>query len=358
MDPVTILAINPGSTSTKIAVYQNIRPIFQKSIVHGIDQLKGFAKIVDQLSFRKKLILEELADAKIDISKINLISGRGGFIKPISSGVYSVNQLMLDDLKNALMGEHASNLGGIIAHEIAEEIPGAKAYITDPVVVDEFDDIARYSGHPDYPRISVFHALNQKAVARNYAHNIGRNYEDLSIIVAHLGGGISIGVHHYGRVIDTNQALDGEGPFSPERSGTLPMGSIIDDCFSGRTSRKEMRLKIVGQGGMVAYLGTNSAQEIESRIQSGDKKAKAVYEAMAYQVAKEIGAASTVLKGRVDAIILTGGIANNDLFIQYLTFRISWIAPVRVFPGEDEMRTLANNVLMVYQGEMDVKEYT
>ncbi len=358
MEPVTILAINPGSTSTKIAIYQNTRPIFQKSLVHGLEQLKGFKKITDQFEFRKKMILDELASANIDILNVRLISGRGGFIKPIPSGVYAVNDQMLNDLRNNLMGEHASNLGGILAFEIAREIPGARAFITDPVVVDEFDDIARYSGHPDFPRISAFHALNQKAVARSYALNVRKNYEDLSLIVAHMGGGISVGVHHKGRVIDANQALDGDGPFSPERSGTLPVGKLIDTCFSGTTSREEMRSKVVGKGGLVAYLGTNSAQEIELRIKEGDQKAWAVYEAMAYQVAKEIGSASTVLKGRVDAIILTGGLAYNDLFIQNLTFRIAWIAPVRVYPGEDEMRTLAHNVLMVYQGEMELKEYT
>jgi len=358
MNPVTILAINPGSTSTKIAVYDNLRPIFQKSIQHSIQQLEKFDKVTDQFEFREKMILNELKEANIDIQEINLIAGRGGFLKPISSGVYKVNERMLEDLRNNLMGEHASNLGGILAHAIAMVIPGSKAYITDPVVVDEFENLARYSGHPDFPRSSIFHALNQKAIARGHAKNIGRNYDDLNLIVVHLGGGISVGVHKKGKVIDANQALDGDGPFSPERSGTLPIGKIVDACYSGQLSRKEMRSKIVGKGGLVAYLGTNSAQDIEMRIKEGDEKAREAYEAMAYQVAKEIGASSTVLKGRVDAILLTGGIAYSDLFIQYLTVRISWIAPVRVYPGEDEMRTLAQNILMVHKGELDVKEYS
>ncbi len=358
MDAVTILAINPGSTSTKIAVYHNLKPVFQKSIRHTIDELEKFDKVTHQFEFREKVILDELSDAGIEISDINLIAGRGGFLKPISSGVYEVNDRMLEDLRNNLMGEHASNLGGILAYEIAKVIPGAKAYITDPVVVDEFDDMARYSGHPDFQRVSIFHALNQKAIARGYAKNIGRDYEDLNLIVVHLGGGISVGVHSKGRVIDANQALDGDGPFSPERSGTLPLGRVIDACFSGEFTKKEMRAKIVGKGGLVAYLGSNSAQEAEMRIKKGDKKAAEAFEAMAYQVAKEIGAASTVMKGQVDAILLTGGIAYSDLFIQYLTFRIAWIAPVRVYPGEDEMRTLAQNILMVHKGEMETKEYS
>ncbi len=358
MEPVTILAINPGSTSTKIAVFQNTRPIFQKSIIHGLEQLKQFKRISDQFEFRKKIILDELHLADIDIKSVRLIAGRGGFVKPIASGVYAVNDQMLEDLRNNLTGEHASNLGGILAFEIARESPGAEVFITDPVVVDEFDKLARYSGHPDFPRVSAFHALNQKAVARSFAKNEEKKYEELSLIVAHLGGGISVGVHYKGRVIDTNQGLDGDGPFSPERSGTLPVGQLIDSCYSGKISREEMRKKVVGKGGLVAYLGTNSVQEIEARIRQGDEKANEVYQAMAYQVAKEIGSASTVLKGQVDAILLTGGIAYNDLFIQYLTFRIAWIAPVRVYPGEDEMRTLAHNVLMVYTGELELKEYS
>ena len=358
MEPVIILAINPGSTSTKIAIFHNTRPIFQKSIIHGLEQLKQFKRISEQFDFRKNIILDELHSADIDIKSIRLIAGRGGFVKPIPSGVYAVNMQMLEDLRNNLTGEHASNLGGVLAFEIARDIPGAEAFIADPVVVDEFDDIARYSGHPDFPRVSAFHALNQKAVARTFAKNEDKKYEDLSLIVAHLGGGISVGVHHKGRVIDTNQGLDGDGPFSPERSGTLPVGQLIDACYSGKVSREEMREKVVGKGGLVAYLDTNSVQEVEARIKEGDAKANEVYQAMAYQVAKEIGSASTVLKGQVDAIILTGGIAYNDLFIQYLTFRLAWIAPVRVYPGEDEMRSLAQNVLMVHMGELELKEYS
>jgi butyrate kinase len=253
--------------------------------------------------------------------------------------------------------QHASNLGALIAHDLASKTAGARAFIADPIVVDELNDLARFAGHPSFSRISVFHALNQKAVARTYANSIGRKYTDLNLIVAHLGGGISVGAHEKGRVIDVNQALDGEGPFSPERSGTLPVGQLITMCFSNKYTEDEIRKMVVGQGGLVAYLGTSAANVIEERISNGDQYAKLVYEAMAYQVAKEIGACSVVLNGQVDAILITGGIAFNELFIQLLTHRISWISPILVFPGEDEMRALALNVLMVINGELEPKIY-
>lgn len=357
MNPIEILVLNPGSTSTKIAVFQNNRPIFQKSIKHSPEELKPFKRVTDQYEFRKKIILNELIEANLDIGKISIIVGRGGLIKPIESGVYEVNQVMIDDLRSNMTVEHASNLGGLIAHDLASKIPGARAFIADPIVVDELSDLARFSGHPNFSRVSIFHALNQKAVARTYATSIGRKYTDLNLIVAHLGGGISVGAHEKGRVIDVNQALDGEGPFSPERSGTLPVGQLITMCFSNKYSEEEIRKMVVGQGGLVAYLGTSAANQIEERILNGDTNARLVYEAMAYQVAKEIGACSVVMKGQVDAILITGGIAFNELFIQYLTHRIAWISQVRVFPGEDEMRALALNVLMVINGELEPKIY-
>lgn len=350
-----ILAINPGSTSTKIAVFENTRPVFQKSLRHATEELDRFKKVTDQFAFRKDAILSELNGASIPL-QFDVIMGRGGLVKPIESGVYEVNEAMIHDLKNSPVREHASSLGGLIAHDMVRHLPNCKAFICDPVVVDELDPIARYSGHPDYPRISIFHALNQKAVARTYAKSIDRPYESLNLVVAHLGGGISVGAHHKGRVIDVNQALDGEGPFSPERSGTLPMGMVID-AVAGGISRTDMRKKLVGQGGLVAYLGTNNAMEVEERITAGDQQAARVFEAMAYQVAKEIGAASVVLKGQVDAIIITGGIAYSDLFIQWLTYRIAWIAPVRVFPGEDEMRALAQNAYLVLTGDITPRLY-
>lgn len=355
MDVVKILAINPGSTSTKISVFENLRPIFQKTLRHSSEELAPFKKVTDQFSFRKDVILSELETAEIPVD-FTIIMGRGGLVKPIESGVYEVNETMIKDLRNSTMREHASSLGGLIASDLADSIANCKAFIVDPVVVDELQDLARYSGHPDFPRVSIFHALNQKAVARTYAKSIDRNYEDINLIVTHLGGGISVGAHLKGRVVDVNQALDGEGPFSPERSGTLPVGKLIDAMAEGAT-QQEMRKKVVGEGGLVAYMGTNNAVEVEQKALNGDKKAAEVYEAMAYQVAKEIGSAAVVLKGRVDAIIITGGIAYSDLFIQYLTYRIAWIAPVRVVPGEDEMRALAQNAYLVASGELSPKEY-
>jgi butyrate kinase len=357
MNPKEILVINPGSTSTKIAVFQNNRPVFQKSIKHTADDLAPFKRVTDQYEFRKRIILKELSEAGVDIRQVSVVVGRGGLLKPIESGVYEVNQAMIDDLLSVTTREHASNLGALIANDLASGIPNARAYIADPIVVDEFSDLARLAGHPNFHRDSVFHALNQKAVARTYANSIGRKYSELNLIVAHLGGGISIGAHEKGRVVDVNQALDGEGPFSPERSGTLPVGQLISMCFSKEYSEEEIRKMVVGQGGLVAYLGTSAADIIEDRIRQGDKYARLVYEAMAYQVAKEIGAASVVLKGQVDAILITGGIAFNELFIQLLTYRIAWISQIRVFPGEDEMRSLALNVLMVLNGELEPKIY-
>ena len=357
MNPIEILVLNPGSTSTKIAVFHNNRPVFQKSIKHSQEELAPFKRVTDQYEFRKEIILSELVEAGIDIAKISIVVGRGGLVKPIESGVYEVNQAMIDDLRSNRTVEHASNLGGLIAHDLASRITGARAFIADPIVVDEFSELARFAGHPNFRRDSIFHALNQKAVARTYANSIGRKYSDLNLIVAHLGGGISVGAHERGRVIDVNQALDGDGPFSPERSGTLPVGQLITMCFSKEYTEEEIRKMVVGQGGLVAYLGSSAANQIEERIHQGDQYAKLVYEAMAYQVAKEIGACSVVLKGRVDAILITGGIAFNELFIQLLTYRIAWISQIRVFPGEDEMRALAQNVLMVINGELEPKIY-
>lgn len=357
MHPIEILVLNPGSTSTKIAVFNNNRPVFQKSIKHSPEQLAPFKRVTDQYEFRKDIILSELIEAGIEINQISIIVGRGGLVKPIESGVYEVNEAMINDLQSNMTVEHASNLGGLIAHDLASKIPGARAFIADPIVVDEFSELARFAGHPNFQRVSIFHALNQKAVARTYANSIGKKYSDLNLIVAHLGGGISVGAHEKGRVVDVNQALDGDGPFSPERSGTLPVGQLITMCFSNKYTQDEIRKMVVGQGGLVAYLGTSAANQIEDRINKGDQQAKLVYEAMAYQVAKEIGSCAVVLKGQVDAILITGGIAFNELFIQMLTYRIAWISQIRVFPGEDEMRALALNVLMVINGELEPKIY-
>lgn len=357
MEEELILALNPGSTSTKIAVFRGNREMFLKSIKHSFEELSQFARISDQYGFRKNVILHELQIAGIEINNIILVVGRGGLVKPIPSGVYEVNEALIEDLKAGIQGQHASNLGGLIAHDIASGIPGARAFIADPVVVDELEDIARISGHPLFERVSIFHALNQKAIARQHAKSISKSYEELRLIIVHLGGGISVGAHQYGRVIDVNQALDGDGPFSPERSGTLPAGALVKMCFSGDYTQDEIKKMITGKGGYVAYLDTNEAYEVEKRATAGDEDAELIQNAMAYQVAKEVGAMSTVLKGAVDAILLTGGIAYGKPFVNLLSERIAHIAPIFVYPGEDEMRALATNGLMVLKGETEARVY-
>ncbi len=357
MSKKIILTINPGSTSTKIALYSSNDVVFLKNIKHTSEELDKFEKISDQYEFRKDIIVKELIFAHIEINTIQAIVARGGLVKPIPSGVYEVNDRLKEDLIAGIQGQHASNLGGLIADDLIKQIPGAKAYIADPVVVDELDPIARISGHPNFQRFSIFHALNQKAIARMHALAIGRIYEEMNLIVVHLGGGVSIGAHKNGRVIDVNQALDGEGPFSPERSGTLPAGDLVKLCFSGKYKEIEILKMITGKGGFVAYLGTNSAYEVEQKASAGDPDAIMIQEAMAYQVSKEIGAMCAVLEGKVDAILLTGGIAYNKTFVNYVKSKVGHIATVGVYPGEDEMRSLAMNGLRVLEGETELKVY-
>lgn len=354
---IRILVINPGSTSTKIAVYKGSDIVFLKTIRHSMEELRQFDKITEQYEYRKNIIYQELKNADIKFDLIKIVIGRGGAIKPIASGVYRVNDAMKKDLMECRMGEHASNLGALIADDIAKQLPDAKAYIADPIVVDELDDLARYSGHPLFPRVSIFHALNQKAIARTHAKSLMKKYEDLNLIVAHLGGGVSIGAHQKGRVVDVNQALDGDGPFSPERSGTLPMAAFLQAALSGKYTYDEMKSMILGEGGMYAYTGTNNAYEVELEALEGNKEYYKVLEAMAYQIAKEIGAMSTVLKGDVDAILITGGIANSKWFCNFIIERVFKIAPVYVYPGEDEMRALAENAIRILTGEVEAKEY-
>lgn len=357
-DIIHILTINPGSTSTKFGVFVGTDPVFIKTIRHSNEELEPFEKITDQFNFRKGLILAQLEQAGIALESIKAIVGRGGLLKPIESGVYAVNEAMLRDLRNSPLGEHASNLGGLIAWDIAQSLPGAGAYIANPVVVDELDDIARLSGHPLLPRISIFHALNQKAVARQHAKSILRKYEEMNLIVVHLGGGITVGAHKAGRVVDVNQGLDGEGPFSPERTGTLPVGALVRLCFSGKYTEKEVMKMIKGEGGLVAYLGTNSAYEVEQMVQQGNQEATLIYQAMAYQVAKEIGAMATVLRFNVDSILITGGIAHDKYFVNMIIERVHRIAPVHVYPGEDELKALAMNGLRVLNKETEPKVYS
>lgn len=351
-----ILTINPGSTSTKIAIFDNEKAVFEEVLRHPSSEINKYETIFDQYEFRKNVILETLEKKDINLTKLSAVVGRGGLLKPIAGGTYKVDENMLEDLKKGVLGEHASNLGGVLAYEIAEQL-NIPSFIVDPVVVDEMDDIARISGMPEIDRISILHALNQKAVARRAAKDLNKGYEDLNLIVAHLGGGISVGAHKKGRVIDVNNALDGEGPFSPERSGGLPVGDLAKLCFSGKYTHGEIKKLIKGSGGLVAYLGTNDGREVVKMIESGDKKAEIVYKAMAYQVAKEIGSLSAVLKGDVDAIVLTGGIAYDKLFISWIEKSVKFISKVLVYPGEDEMIALAQGGLRVLNGEEEAKKY-
>ncbi|MDR1113004.1 MAG: butyrate kinase [Bacteroidales bacterium] len=353
-----ILVINPGSTSTKIAVFENARQVCLVNIKHSSEELSRFATITDQYDFRKNVIVNELKNNNFELNTFVLVIGRGGLIKPVLSGVYAVNDLMKEHLRNGYSGQHASNLGGLIADSIAHDMGLNQAYVADPVVVDELSDVARISGHPDFERVSIFHALNQKAIARMYAGDRNKKYEELNLVVAHLGGGISVGVHKSGRVVDVNQALDGEGPFSPERSGTLPMNQIIDTCFSGKYTRDEIHSMIVGKGGYVAYFGTNNAYDIEQQAIAGDAKANLIEEAMAYQTAKQIGASVATLGMKPDAIILTGGLAKGDPFVARIKKYIHWMADeIAVYKGEDEMQALASNAVMILEGKADVREY-
>ena len=348
-----ILAINPGSTSTKIAIYSEQELEYKKSIKHNTETITSYNTIYDQLEFRLQAVLDTLDGASIDINTFDAVVGRGGMLKPIEGGTYLVNDAMVAYVKEAPRGEHASNLGCVIAKKIADSI-NVPSYIVDPVAVDEMDDIARYTGMPEIKRQSLFHALNQKAVALKAANVLGKDYKDLNLIVTHLGGGISVGMHQKGRVIDVNNALDGDGPMSPERSGGVPLYHM---AFSGDYTLKEIKRKNYGNGGMVAYLGTNDGFEIEQRIKNGDKEAKFILEVMCYQIAKEIGSGATVLKGDVDAIVITGGLAYDKMIIELITERVDFISNVIVLPGEDEMEALAFGALRVLNGKEEYKTY-
>jgi len=351
-----ILAINPGSTSTKIALFnQKGKEIFSKSITHSTEEISQFKSLLEQGPIRKKIILDTLKKENVDTNSLKAVIGRGGILKPIEAGTYIVNDKLIEDLKNSPV-EHASNLGGIIAREIAEEID-VPAYIADPVSVDEFTDIARISGLKGIERKSLLHALNIRANAFRYAKEQGKKFEELNLIVAHLGGGISIAPIKKGKIVDVNNANDG-GPFSPERTGSLPNKALIHLCYSGEYSEKELHKLITHQGGLVSYLGTNDIREVVKKIEQGDNYAQLIFEAMCYQIAKEIGAMATVLKGKVEAIILTGGIAHNEILVNKIKERAGWIAPVVVYPGEEEMKALAQAVIRVLNGVEKAKTYS
>ena len=351
-----LLIINPGSTSTKIGIFNDITEESSVTLRHDATEIEKYPDIFSQYGFRVKAITDYLEEKGIPLESFDAFVGRGGLLKPIESGTYRIGEEMLSDLKSGTYGQHASNLGGVIAYELAKET-GKEAFIADPVVVDELQEVARISGMPEIKRRSIFHALNQKAVAKRYAKETGREYESLDLIVCHMGGGISTGAHHRGRVIDVNNALDGEGAFSPERSGGLPAGQLVDMCFSGMYTQQEIRKKITGRGGLVAYLGTNDARAVDNLAQSGDRQARLIFDAMAYQVSKDIAANAAVLKGRVDAIILTGGIAWSKSIVEMIRQSVGFIAEVVVYPGEDELLALSEAAIRVLNGEEEAKTY-
>ena len=351
-----LLIINPGSTSTKIGVFEGEKELFQETLRHSSDEIAKYETIYDQLDFRKEIILKVLKDRNFDLKSLSAIVGRGGMLKPMESGTYRVNDAMLEDLKIGVQGQHASNLGGILANKIAEEL-NIPSFIVDPVVVDELEEIARVSGVPELPRVSKFHALNQKAVAKRYAKENGVKYSDLNLIVVHMGGGVSVGAHKNGRVIDVNNALDGDGPFSPERAGSVPVGDLIKMCYSGKYTEREVYEKIVGKGGYVAYLNTNDARDVDTLVFAGDEKGILYYNAFIYQVSKTIGEMATVLRGKVDRIIFTGGIAYSKEIIEEFRNTVGWISEFTVYPGEDELLALAQGAIRVLNGEEEAKEY-
>ncbi|MBU0755903.1 MAG: butyrate kinase [Planctomycetes bacterium] len=350
-----VLAINPGSTSTKIAVFRGEERVLSENIFHGAEALSAFGRITDQHGFRKTVILDLLKEKAFDLRSLSAVVGRGGMLTPMDSGTYIVDEGMVAYLKDNPV-EHASNLGAILAKEIADS-SGRKAYIVDPIVVDEMEEAARITGIPEIRRLSIFHALNQKAAAREAARVLKKDYNETRLIVVHLGGGISVGAHRNGRVIDVNNALNGEGPMGPERAGSVPAWQLAEMVLSGRYGGAALRKMITGRGGLMAYLGTNDMREVKAGIKNGDASCKRVYLAMAYQVAKETGSMAAVLDGEVDAIVFTGGIAYDGDFLDLVKQKICFIAPTINLPGEDEMASLVKGVHRVLNGEEEEKRW-
>jgi butyrate kinase len=355
-----ILVINPGSTSTAIAVYENEIEKFSKTVRHSTDDLKKFKQLIEQNQFRENVILQILKEEGLDIKNFDAIVGRGGVLSPLQSGTYRINELMLEELRERPRIEHASNLGAKIANDLAQKI-NVPSFIVDPVAVDELDPLARISGMPEIERESLSHALSVKAAAKRLAKEVEKPYEHLNLIVIHLGGGITVSAHRKGKMIDVNNASS-EGPFSPERTGTLPAKALIDICYSGKYTLKEMYKKIIGGGGIVAYLGTNNTLEVEKAISEGDKKAELIYQAMAYQIAKCIGEMATVLKGEVDYIVITGNGAGDKgalgkTFVNWIKDRVEFIAPIITYPGSEEMKALAQGAIRVLNGQEKAREY-
>ena len=350
-----ILVINPGSTSTKFGIFDGETCLFEHTLRHSAEELAPFATIPDQLEYRKQLIMDAIAQNGFDIRKLSAVTGRGGPIKALPSGTYHINEDMLTECRNPKRGHHASCLGALIAHDIARTLQ-LPSFIVDPPVVDEREKVACYTGHPLFERSSVFHALNQKAVAKRHAKVMGKRYEEVNLVVCHMGGGVSIGAHRKGRVVDVNNSLNGDGPFSPDRSGTLPMSDVIKLCFSGKHTQAEVEKMICGKGGMMAYAGTTSMIALRERAKTEEKIAE-LLDAFHYQIAKEIGAMAVALCGKVDGILLTGGIAYAKETVEAIRSMVEWIAPVTVYPGEDELLALAQGTLRVLKGEEAAKEY-
>jgi butyrate kinase len=354
-DPI-ILVLNPGSTSTKISLYAGDSELVGEVLQHSADEIRKYDSISQQKDFRKSAIDSFLETNGIDLSTVAAVIGRGGLLRPLESGVYLVNDGMVSDLAAASYGEHASNLGAILAREIAQPV-GCPAYIADPVVVDEMDPVARLSGLPQLPRRSIFHALNQKSAAREAARQLDKSYEQINAIVAHMGGGCSIGAHKAGRVIDVNNALNGEGPYSAERAGTLPAGQLAEFAFSGKVSLGELKKMLNGRGGLVAYCGTNSLEHLRQMIERDEPGALEAFQSMSYQIAKEIASHGATLRGEVDCIVLTGGMAYDQALVNEITARISYLGPVIVIPGEREMLSLARAASGALSGDIVAREY-
>ena len=351
-----VLVINPGSSSTRVAVFADEAELYATKIDHPLAEMRRYARIAEQYAMRRDAVLRALAEAGFSTAGLDAVVGRGGLLRPIPSGTYTVNQCMLDELRQPSAREHVSNLGAVIAYEIAAA-RGIPAYVVDPVTVDEFAPLARVAGLPGIERRSESHALNLKAAAREAAKLLGRPYREVNLVVVHLGTGISVSAHQRGLMVDVNQGLDGTGPFSPERAGGLPVGDVMRLAFSGRYTYEEMFRLITRQGGLVAHLGTNDACEVERRIAEGDQHARLIFEAMAYQIAKEIGLTATVLKGDVQAIVITGSLAYSTMLLSWIRERVEWIAPVLEIPGEREMLAMAQGALRVLRGEEKAKEY-
>lgn len=352
MPKYNILTINPGSTSTKIALFKNNELEFEQVLRHPAEELNQFNKLIDQYEYRKEKIINFLEEKQVALQDLDAISCRGGLIGPIPSGTYTINESLFTRLSTDVV--HASNLAGIIGYNLSKEL-GIPSYITDPVTVDEMAPIAKVTGIPGIERKSKFHALNQKAIARRAAKQLNKKYEESNFIVVHIGGGISIGAHDQGKVVDVNNVIDGDGPMAPTRAGSIPVESMIDLCFSGKYTATELKEYVSQRAGLTDYLGTSDVRDVQDMMEQGNEQAKMLYEAMAYQICKNVGAMATVLKGKIDAIVVTGGVAYSKQFIRLLKERIDFLGEVMVIPGEEEMLALAEGALRVLTGEEEAK---